>query len=80
MDQWLLKTLMGVWIGQETLERYQHLNWEQAIQPWQQPELILPDYAAGCVEDWLKCAEFVDVQSQHLGLIHQITTGSRPTR
>ncbi len=44
MDPWLLNTLMRLWLGQKTLEWYQHLDWEQAIQTWQQPQLILPDY------------------------------------
>jgi ubiquinone/menaquinone biosynthesis C-methylase UbiE len=44
MDAWLLKTLMRLWLGQETLEWYQYLDWEQAIHTWQQPHLVLPDY------------------------------------
>ncbi|MGP1385649.1 MAG: class I SAM-dependent methyltransferase [Thainema sp.] len=44
MNQWLLKKLLGIWLGYDRLAWYNQLDWHQAISTFQQPELSYPDY------------------------------------
>lgn len=51
-----------------------HLGW--LIDLFREPYSRI--YAKESVQTWLATAGFVAVQSHHLGLIHQLTTGYHP--
>ena len=61
-----------VFDGGQTILR--HLGW--LIDLFREPYSRM--YASGCMESWLESVGFVRVQSQHLGLIHRVTTGFCP--
>lgn len=44
MNRWLLKNLLGTWLGHDRLAWYNQLDWQRAVQTFQQPELRYPDY------------------------------------
>ena len=44
MDQWLLKKILGIWLGHDRLAWYNQLDWQQAVLAFQQPNLSYPDY------------------------------------
>ena len=52
-----------------------HLGW--VIDLFREP--YSRAYAAGCLTDWLTTAGFAAIQTHHVGLIHAITVGQRPS-
>ena len=74
-ESWrLLKPDGQVLILDGSQRMLRHLGW--LIDLFREPYSRM--YAAGCMEDWLKAAGFMEVESRHRGLIHQIATGYRP--